>query len=62
LSRFMGRSESSAVEETSVIARDHGLDLSIQEMEFNEFSQLQQIPPFNINKVDQFNFFGNDRN
>ena len=45
-----------------MIARDHGLDLSIQEMEFNEFSQLQQIPPFNINKVDQINFFGNDRN
>jgi len=58
----MGRSESAASAVEAVIARDHGLDLSIQEMEFNEFSQLQQIPPFNINKVDQINFFGNDRN
>ena len=32
------------------------------EIEFNDYSQMQQIPPFNIKKVDSINFFGNERN
>lgn len=31
------------------------------EIEFNQFAQLQQIPPFNIKKVDSINFFNNER-
>lgn len=63
LNRFIGRphSAAAAVEQTSVVARDHVLDVSHQELEFDEFAQLQRIPPFSINKVDQINFFSNEK-
>ena len=40
-----------------MLVRDHSVDLSGQEMDAEEVSQLEQLPPFSINKVNQINIF-----
>ena len=51
------------MQSNTVAVRDHSMDFGgDSEIEFNDYSQMQQIPPFNIKKVDSINFFGNERN
>lgn len=62
LNRIIGRqAEEPASDTQTVIVRDHQVDVSGNEMDYEEFNQLQQIPPFSINKVDQINFFNTER-
>jgi hypothetical protein len=56
LSRIVGK-QTPEPEKQTVLVRDHSVDLSGQEMDAEEVSQLEQLPPFSINKVNQINIF-----